>query len=111
MCTFDVDGSSPDTLAIASDDSLIVGTVDEIRKLHIRSHPIGEQPRRLTHAESAHAFAVLTLRVDTSTDGDEHEVGFVRLFDETSFESIGNFQLNQFESPCSILTLWKPPRV
>ena len=53
-------GQSSETLAIASDDNLIVGSVDEIRKLHIRTFPLREQPRRIAHLEHIHAFAVLT---------------------------------------------------
>ena len=40
---FDADGQSPDTLAIASEDTLLIGSIDEIRKLHIRSFPLREQ--------------------------------------------------------------------
>lgn len=41
--------SFPDCLAIASEEELTIGTIDEIQKLHIRTVPLGEQPRRIAH--------------------------------------------------------------
>ena len=37
----------PDSLAIAKEDSLTLGTIDAIQKLHIRTVHLGELPRRL----------------------------------------------------------------
>ena len=50
----------PDSLAIAKEDTLTIGTIDEIQKLHIRTVPLGEQPRRLVHQEATRTFAVAT---------------------------------------------------
>jgi hypothetical protein len=33
------------SLALANDSTLTVGTIDEIQKLHIRTVPLGENPR------------------------------------------------------------------
>ena len=40
-----------------------MGTVDEIQRLHIRTVPLGEQPRRIAYQESSNCFAVVTVRV------------------------------------------------
>ena len=37
-----------------------IGSIDEIQKLHIRTVPLGEQPRRLAHQEPSRTFALLT---------------------------------------------------
>eukprot|EP00965_Chrysotila_dentata_P027501 913590-Pleurochrysis_carterae.AAC.1 len=63
--------SMVDCLAIAAEDALIIGTIDEVRKLHIRTVPLGEQPRRICHVEAARAFAVLTTSIESSPVGDE----------------------------------------
>jgi len=107
MTPFDADGASPETLAVASEDALLIGTVDEIRKckLHIRTSPLGEQPRRIAHVEHCQAFALLTTRVDVHADGDETETGFIRLLDETTLERLSSFQLQENEMPCSLLAL------
>ena len=52
--------SFPDSLAIAKEGCMTIGAIDEIQKLHIRTVPLGEQPRRLAHQESSRSFVVLT---------------------------------------------------
>ena len=42
MCSFN-SASFPESLAIASDDGMMIGTIDDIQKLHIHSVPLGEQ--------------------------------------------------------------------
>lgn len=62
MTPFDSRGF-PDCLAIAADDALLIGTIDDIQKLHIRTIPLGETPRRIAHLEDAKSFAILTHQV------------------------------------------------
>ena len=58
------------------------GTIDAVQKLHLRSVPLGEQPRRIVHAGKARAFAVLTSSIDEASDGEETETCHVRLLDD-----------------------------
>ena len=48
MTCFNSEGF-PDSLAISTENGLTIGTIDDIQKLHIRSIPLGEQPRRIAH--------------------------------------------------------------
>ena len=110
MTPFPCDADAPDTLAIASEDALVLGTVDEVRKLHIRSVYLNEQPRRISHLEHVHCFAVLTMAIEAAgADGEERERNFVKLFDETTFELCATFELTPYEAACSTLTLRVPP--
>jgi len=77
--------------------------------LHIRSVYLNEQPRRIAHLEHVHSFAVLTMLVEQSADGDERERNFVRLLDETTFERTATFELMANEAATSTLTLRVPP--
>lgn len=43
---------------------LTIGTIDEIQKLHIRTVPLGEQPRRIAYQEASQSFGVISLRMD-----------------------------------------------
>ena len=52
--------SFPDSLAIAKESGLTIGSIDEIQKLHIRAVPLGEQARRLAHQEATHTLLVTT---------------------------------------------------
>ncbi|VVC45761.1 Hypothetical protein CINCED_3A017720 [Cinara cedri] len=63
MCSLNTK-SFPDSLAMATDNSIIIGTIDEMQKLHIRTVPLGEAPRRITHQESTKSFGVITMRID-----------------------------------------------
>ncbi|RWS30639.1 DNA damage-binding protein 1-like protein [Leptotrombidium deliense] len=54
----------PDSLALANDNNLIIGTIDEIQKLHIRTVPLGETPRRIAYQEQTQTFGVITMRFD-----------------------------------------------
>ena len=40
MCPFSCD-AFPDSLALASENELTVGSIDDIQKLHIRTVPLG----------------------------------------------------------------------
>ncbi|CAG9789143.1 unnamed protein product [Diatraea saccharalis] len=54
----------PDSLALATDSTVTIGTIDEIQKLHIRTVPLGETPRRIAYQEATQTFGVITMRVD-----------------------------------------------
>lgn len=63
MCPLNSEGY-PDSLALANDSTLLIGTIDEIQKLHIRTVPLGESPRRIAYQEATQTFGVLTTRLD-----------------------------------------------
>lgn len=63
MCLLDSDGY-PDSLALANDSTLLIGTIDEIQKLHIRTVPLHESPRRIAYQEDTQTFGVLSSRQD-----------------------------------------------
>ena len=52
MCPLNA-GAFPESLALATESSLTIGTIDEIQKLHIRTVPLGETPRRIAYQESS----------------------------------------------------------
>ncbi|XP_015904539.1 DNA damage-binding protein 1 [Parasteatoda tepidariorum] len=63
MCPLNSEGY-PDSLALSFDNSLLIGTIDEIQKLHIRTIPLGESPRRIAYQENTQTFGVITSRID-----------------------------------------------
>ena len=63
MCSMNAE-SYQDSLALATDSTVTIGTIDEIQKLHIRTVPLGESPRRIAYQESTQTFGVVTMRVD-----------------------------------------------
>jgi DNA damage-binding protein 1 len=96
VCGFDTE-SFPDCLAIATDGALHLGAVDGIQKLHVTSVPLGQQPRRIVHVESARALVVLTEATRTDSNGDETLEAFVRLFSDLTYEPLDEFKLQKDE--------------
>lgn len=63
MCSINAE-AYPDSLALATKNSVILGTIDEIQKLHIRTVSLGESPRRISYQEESSTFGVITVRTD-----------------------------------------------
>ncbi|KAL7024575.1 hypothetical protein ACKWTF_013111 [Chironomus riparius] len=63
MCSLNAE-AYPDSLALATKNSVILGTIDEIQKLHIRTVQLGESPRRIAHQEGSNTFGVISVRTD-----------------------------------------------
>lgn len=99
MCSFNTK-AFPESLAIIGEDHLIIGTIDEIQKLHIRTIPLGEMPRRISHHDLSHCFIILTTNVSHET-----EEGFIRIMDDQTFELTDSFSFHDRESGFSLDTL------
>ncbi|XP_065339552.1 DNA damage-binding protein 1 [Cloeon dipterum] len=63
MCSLHAE-AYPDSLALSNDNTMTFGTIDEIQKLHIRTVPLGESPRRIAYQETSQTFGVITMRLD-----------------------------------------------
>ncbi|KAL1129243.1 hypothetical protein AAG570_013772 [Ranatra chinensis] len=86
MCSINTE-AYPDSLALANDSSVIIGTIDEIQKLHIRSIPLNEAPRRIAYQESTKTFGVISTRVDVQ---DSNGLTVVRECASTRAQSTSN---------------------
>lgn len=93
---------SINSLAIAKEGELTIGTIDDIQKLHIRSIPLGEHARRICHQEQSRTFCICSLKNQSSAE--ESEMHFIRLLDDQTFEFISTYALDTFEYGCSILS-------
>uniref|UniRef100_A0A1J3CXS5 DNA damage-binding protein 1 n=1 Tax=Noccaea caerulescens TaxID=107243 RepID=A0A1J3CXS5_NOCCA len=101
MCPFN-SAAFPDSLAIAREGELTIGTIDDIQKLHIRTIPLGEHARRICHQEQTRTFGICSL--GNQTNAEESELHFVRLLDDQTFEFVSTYPLDAFEYGCSILS-------
>merc|ERR1712241_688699 len=63
MCPLNAE-AYPDSLALATDSTVTIGTIDEIQKLHIRTIRLRETPRRITYQEQTQTFGVISMRHD-----------------------------------------------
>lgn len=79
----------PDSLVIYANDTLSIGSIENIQKLHVRTIPLGEMPRRICHQESSRVFGVVTQRIDLNESTyEETEQSFLRIFDDQTFDMI-----------------------
>ncbi|VVB07861.1 unnamed protein product [Arabis nemorensis] len=101
MCPFN-SAAFPDSLAIAREGELTIGTIDDIQKLHIRTIPLGEHARRICHQEQTRTFGICSL--GNQTNAEESEMHFVRLLDDQTFDFLSTYPLDAFEYCCSILS-------
>ncbi|XP_069757568.1 DNA damage-binding protein 1 isoform X2 [Narcine bancroftii] len=63
MCPLNSEGY-PDSLALANNSTLTIGTIDEIQKLHIRTVPLNESPKRICYQEASQCFGLVSSRVE-----------------------------------------------
>ncbi|KAK0578137.1 hypothetical protein LWI29_005699 [Acer saccharum] len=101
MCPFN-SAAFPDSLAIAKEGELTIGTIDDIQKLHIRSIPLGEHAHCFCHQEKSRTFAICSS--ENQSNAEESEMHFIRLLDNQKFDFISNYPLDTFEHGCSILS-------
>lgn len=93
-----------DHLAISTEDEMTIGTVDDIQKLHIRTIPLQEQPRRICHQPQTRAFAVVTVMA-SELDADKHEeTYYLRVYDDQTFEVLDSVELEPCEVACSLIS-------
>jgi len=104
MCSFNSE-SFPDGLAMATEESLRIGMIDNIQKLHVRTVPLGEQPRRICYMESAGAFGVICCRreEDGGEDGLHAESWAFKLIDDQTFEVLHEYRFKDEEWPLSCM--------
>jgi len=100
MCLFN-SVSFPDSLAIAKENLLTIGKIDDIQKLHIHAIHLGKHARRIFHQEQFHTFAICSVKY-SQTNIEEIETHFVRLLDNQTFEVLSSYQLDTYENGCSI---------
>ncbi|CAA0805711.1 DNA damage-binding protein 1a [Striga hermonthica] len=102
MCSFH-SRTFPFCLAIAKQDNLVIGTIDDVEKLHSHSIPLGEHARRICHQETTKTFAICSVKY-MQYSVEDAEMHFVRLLDDRTFDFISIYGLDQFEKCCSILS-------
>uniref|UniRef100_A0A1D1ZT42 DNA damage-binding protein 1 n=1 Tax=Auxenochlorella protothecoides TaxID=3075 RepID=A0A1D1ZT42_AUXPR len=92
----------PHSLALAKDNDLTIGIIDEIQKLHIQTVPLEEQPRRIAHQPATRTYGVITTQatmgmVDAKSDS-------LRLIDDQTFETLDRYQMPESDMACSLLS-------
>jgi len=87
----------PDSLVIATKEGFRIGKMDQMSRLQVRSvgMPNGELPRRIARldrpgeeARGAGVVGVISLRISYDLDGSERTEGYLRVWDEETWQCI-----------------------
>uniref|UniRef100_M4BD31 RSE1/DDB1/CPSF1 second beta-propeller domain-containing protein n=1 Tax=Hyaloperonospora arabidopsidis (strain Emoy2) TaxID=559515 RepID=M4BD31_HYAAE len=97
-CPFDSE-SFPECLALASEEGLMTGMVDDIQKLHIQTFHLNGLARRVAHNAESHTLGVLTVNCTIDDTGKEVDQEFVRLFKDQNFEGLHSYRLDTSGAP------------
>lgn len=95
MCPFN-DQDFSETLGFVIGDSLVLGNVDDIQKLHIKTISLNEQPRRISYFDKN--ILVATEKITNSEIS-----GQIHLFDEQKFDKMDQFKLDTLELCASMI--------
>lgn len=90
----------PDCLALSTESSLRIGTVEDIQKVHVRTVPLEESPRRIVYSATHGIYAVLTEKTTENEHGGESRSRI--LFFNEAFESLGLFELEYLEQAMAL---------
>lgn len=71
-----------ETFAMISCGRLVIGTIDDIQKLHIKKSPQNEMPKRIAFQDETKTFGVVSLRSDILPTGEEVSTTHIRVYDD-----------------------------
>ncbi|KAI0304406.1 CPSF A subunit region-domain-containing protein [Multifurca ochricompacta] len=94
----------PSSLLLMTSSGCIIGTVQDLDKMHIRTIPLGpENPRRLEYDRSLHAFAVACVRSEPARIGEnEYSTSSLKLLDDKTFDVLSQFTCQSSEEVTTI---------
>ncbi|KAI5806768.1 mono-functional DNA-alkylating methyl methanesulfonate N-term-domain-containing protein [Peziza echinospora] len=88
----------PDSVVAASESTLKITVVDPMRTTHIQTLPIGDVVRRVCYSKEHRAFVIVTINLSVDeVVGAEQYRSFVKVVDDTRFEVIDSFELQDDE--------------
>ncbi|KAJ3268655.1 DNA damage-binding protein 1a, partial [Terramyces sp. JEL0728] len=86
-----------DWLAVATDDSLKIGIIEKVQKLHVKTVPIGETVRRIAVHEQSSTILIMTQIFRVGGEGESIYVGYLKQLDSATFEVLDSYELNEHE--------------
>ena len=93
----------PESMALVSSEGLMIGSVDAIQKIHIKSYPLGHQVKSITHVPEAKVYAVLAKKTFGDVGSSTYqEQWYVLFLDDVDMEEIYCYECPQLEILMSI---------
>ncbi|KAL3805655.1 hypothetical protein HJC23_005899 [Cyclotella cryptica] len=99
------------SLCVCDENTLRLGVIDDVQKLHVTSYKLGMTPRRIAYHEAGRVYCVGCIDGDAA-GGSGNQIGAelnmgncVRFFDGSSFEEINRIDLEPFETILSLVSV------
>ncbi|KAK6363811.1 DNA damage-binding protein 1, variant 2 [Orbilia blumenaviensis] len=88
----------PDTVVVATDESVFIAKVDEARTTHTQMSPLHQFARRVAFSKDKKVYSVATIRnsIDTTT-GMESSSCYIHIIDENFYDKIDAYELHPNE--------------
>eukprot|EP00981_Chlorochromonas_danica_P006833 scaffold1493_cov172-Ochromonas_danica.AAC.11 len=94
----------PDCITLCSDNSVTIGVIEDIQKLHVQTLPLHEAPRRIAHCPAQHVYAVCTELIVQGDQGEE-SISRVLFYDDIDMSLIASYKLDLLEQALSVLAV------
>jgi len=102
--------SWPSSLLLMTSSGCVIGKVQDLDKMHIRTVPLGlDNPRCLDYDESLHAFAVACIRNEPGRVGEEGtSSSSLKLLDDKTFDLLCQFTCQDDEEVTTVQMIPSP---
>lgn len=94
----------PECIALTSLNGLLVGAIDEIQRLHVRTFPLPGDPRRIAH-HAPSGTVVVAVQTSQFSDGVEMSECKLLFLDDTTFECYHEYSLDTPEVCLALTTV------
>jgi DNA damage-binding protein 1 len=94
----------PESLAIATPESLAFSILDNVQNLQIRKLPLLESPIAVAHHAHFHTLLVATVANEASLTADL-PIGYLRLYSDRALELLDSYKLEQTESANRVVSM------
>lgn len=105
VCQFDT-SCFPGSLALATESELIIGTMDQIKKIQIETFIFGQMVFKICHQIETNTFLIATSKLNINPEnGQKVEQNSIKLIDDLTFEILDEYQLESNEKALSLLSI------
>ncbi|ORY21141.1 hypothetical protein LY90DRAFT_516301 [Neocallimastix californiae] len=89
-----------DAICILTSKSILIGSINEIQRLHVRTVPLGEHPRRVCYQESSKTLGVICIQ-----NLIYKEAHSFKILDDKTYEILDEFKMDSNEYVQSLISM------
>ena len=93
------------SIAVSSESTLAISVIDNLQKVHVKSHMLSETPRRIAYHKASSSYVLCTEKTVVNDAGVEETIYRILFLDENNFTTLHCEELDRFEQSLSITTM------